>query len=335
MAPRDRVLAALRHEETDIVPYNIAIEPDVAERVTAHYGSDEWRSRIVQHFAGAGINWRKEDLDEDHYVDRWGTVWREGNIFHAEDVPLKEPSLKGYEFPDLCTEEQLRPADNLAADNPGKFTLFTMGLMMFERSWAMRGMENILVDLLEHESFCHELYDALMQAHLDVIAALVRRNAKLDAISFGDDFGQQRGLIMGVPLWRKYLKPRLATMYGAAHEQGWYVHIHTCGDVSDIIGDLIEIGVDILNPFQPEAMDTRRLKREYGERITFNGGISTQRALPFGTPDDVRHEVHECTELLGKGGGYLMEPNKPIMSDVPTENAVAAIETITQQDGRR
>lgn len=330
MTPKERVYAALRHEEADIVPYNLSIEEEVAQRLNLHYGSDEWRGWIVGHFAGAGIEWRKEDLDDEHFVDHWGTLWQQGNIFHYTDCPLKEPTLEGYEFPDMCTEEQLSKADRLSQDFPDRFTFFNMGLMFFERSWALRGFENILMDMVEHPSFCHELYERLMQTHLDIIEALVQRGAQLDALGFGDDWGQQQGLIMGVPHWREYLKPRLKKMYGAAHEQGWYVHIHTCGDVSPIVEDLIEIGVDILNPFQPEAMDTHELKRRYGDRITFNGGISTQQTLPLGTPEDVRREVQECIEVLGKNGGFVMEPSKPVMEDVPTENAAAVLEAIIQ-----
>jgi len=121
-------------------------------------------------------------------------------------------------------------------------------------------------------------------------------------------------------------------MYAYAKGKGLRVAIHSCGDVSEIVSDLIEMGVDIINPFQPEAMDVFALKREYGKHVTFNGGIGTQRLLPQGTPEEVRAAVRDCVTLLGAGGGYIMETAKPVMEDVPAENVAALLDAMTTQD---
>ena len=139
---------------------------------------------------------------------------------------------------------------------------------------------------------------------------------------------------MGEGYWREFLKPRLAKMYGKARDAGKFVGIHSCGDNTEIMDDLIEIGVNILNPFQPEANDIFEMKRLYGDRITFNGGIGTQVTLPHGTPEEVRAEIRTCASVLSKDGGYVMETTKPIMSEVPTENAVAALETVIEEAHR-
>ncbi|MBD3292486.1 MAG: hypothetical protein GF393_06150, partial [Armatimonadia bacterium] len=164
---------------------------------------------------------------------------------------------------------------------------------------------------------------------------LVDRVADLpiDGIRFGDDFGGQRGLIMGTPAWREFLKPRLARMYARAHEHGFDVWIHSCGDNSPGIEDLVEIGVDVFNPFQPEAQDVYDMNRQVGDRMTFEGGIGTQELLPMATPERIREEVERlCTEI-GAGGGFIISPTKPIMPDVPTANAVACVEAILEQAG--
>jgi uroporphyrinogen decarboxylase len=146
----------------------------------------------------------------------------------------------------------------------------------------------ILIDFYRHPDFAEELLDNLMQLHFQAIDQFVKY--QIDAVQFGDDFGMQKGLIMGPKIWRKFLKPRLRQIYGRAKKAGKLVMIHSCGDNSEIMGDLIEIGVDIFNPTQPEALDIFKLKRRYGSRITFNGGITTQR-LPFFTPKRIRDEV--------------------------------------------
>jgi uroporphyrinogen decarboxylase len=171
-----------------------------------------------------------------------------------------------------------------------------------------------------------------MELHLPIVDRLC--TLPVDCIRFGDDFGAQRGVLMGTPHWREMLKPRLKQMYGRAHEHGKYVMIHSCGDNSPIIEDLIEIGVDIFNPFQPEAQDVYAMKREYGKYITFNGGIGTQELLPYGTPEQITAEVERLCREIGAGGGFIVGPTKPILPDVPTENAVACFEAIVGQGER-
>jgi len=193
----------------------------------------------------------------------------------------------------------------------------------------LRGMENILCDMMLNERFTNDLFDALMELHLAAIAKV--KGLAFDAFRFGDDFGAQKGLIMGDACWRKFLKPRLKKMYGAAHDAGFRVMIHSCGDNSSIMGDLIEIGVDIFNPFQPEAMDVFEMKRLHGADITFNGGIGTQGAMVHGTPDDVRREVRKLLEVVGRGGGLIAETTKPIRPETPIENAAACVEELVGQ----
>jgi uroporphyrinogen decarboxylase len=188
------------------------------------------------------------------------------------------------------------------------------------------------MDLVDQPAFVEALLDGLMQMHLDALDKILP--LPFDSIRFGDDFGAQKGLIMGLRYWRRYLRPRLAKMYGKARAAGKIVSIHSCGDNSEILGDLIDIGVQIFNPAQPEANDLPTLKKRYGKNITFEGGIGTQATLPLGTPDEVREEVRRCRRELGPGGGLIMTTTKPIRPDVPTENAVACVETLIAEAHR-
>ena len=142
----------------------------------------------------------------------------------------------------------------------------------------------------------------------------------------------QRGLQMGPVMWRKFIYPVLKRMYSVVREAGKYVMIHSCGDVDELFDDLIEIGVDCFNPFQPEVMDVTSLIHQYRGRLAFHGGLSTQRTLPYGSSNDVRKETEYLLEL-GRDGGYIFAPAHDIEGDVPLENMLAFIETVQQQPG--
>ena len=330
MTPRQIVLDAIAHKNTDVIPYIISIDPDVALRLDKHYGGrDQW-PKYQSFMAGAGVDWRgPADRDAARFRDIFGCEWVQGNIFHITEPVLKEPSLEGYQFPELVKDDQVPALRSLCEKHQDRFTSFNFGLLFWERAWALRGMDNILMDMIDEPAFCEELFDRLMQLILDGLDRVLP--LPFDGIRFGDDFGAQKGLIMGLPYWRKYCKPRLAEMYGKARDAGKIVSIHSCGDNSEILGELIDLGVQVFNPSQPEANDLPRLKREYGQHITFEGGIGTQQILPLGTPDQVREEVRRCRQTLGKGGGFIMTTTKPMRPEVPTENAVACLETIIEE----
>jgi uroporphyrinogen decarboxylase len=123
----------------------------------------------------------------------------------------------------------------------------------------------------------------------------------------------------------------MAILMGYIKSRGKYSYLHSCGDNGDIMGDLIEMGLDIFNPLQPEPWDIFEIKKQYGRYITFDGGISSQTTLPFGSAEDVDREARRCLCELGQGGGYIAGPNKPIMAGTPVENAVALIEVLVTQ----
>lgn len=330
MTPRERVLKIINHEETDFLPYNFWWEAGVREKYAEWVGDPDFDRDFVQHFVTIGAETRRTEISADEYIDECGSRFQQGNIFHLSEPALPEPSLKGFAYPDMSEEWRYKTmSDGFAAD-PDLFKIAWQLGAFFERGSWLRGMENWLADLVENERFVNELCDVIEEAIM-IFVDIAGKRGDVDAILIGDDYGAQRGLIMGPVMWRKYFKPRLARIYERIHEHGKYVAIHSCGDNSPIMGELADIGLDIFNPFQPEAMDIIEMKRLYGDRLTFNGGIGTQGALAHGTPEDVRREVRFVARTIGKGGGLVIESTKALRPEMPPENISALIDELTNQ----
>ena len=327
--PRDRILMSLAFQETDIVPYHLMIEATVRPLLASYYSDAEFEQQIINHLPFFNlepkIHWTSHNL----YVDAFGCTWRAGNSPHLEQAPLQAPCLKAYRFPDLLEPETFKDVGEFFNRYNQHFTLCGIAHGFFDRGWSLRGMENFLVDFITNPLFVEELFEALTNIYLDLIDHIA--TYPFDGIRFGDDWGFQRGVLIGCRRWRKYVKPGLRKIFGRAREKGLAVMVHSDGDITELIPDLIEIGVQILNPLQPEAMDVLEIKRRYGRELCLNGGISTQFTLPRGTEQDVRREVNACLHYLGKGGGYVISPAKAILPDVPLANAVALIDALANQ----
>jgi len=213
-------------------------------------------------------------------------------------------------------------------ENREKFILGRISCGPFTRSWRLQGFENALVDSILNADFYEELLERIMEMHLVLVDRLC--TLPIDGVLFTDDWGDQRGVILGPDRWRRFIKPRIKNLYKRAHDAGKLVLTHCCGNVFDIIPDMIEAGLDVLESLQPEAMDVYEIKRRYGRDLRLWGGLGMQQLLAFGTPDDVRKEIRRLIAEMGRGGGYILAPAKILMEDVPTENAVALIEEFAQ-----
>ncbi len=184
-------------------------------------------------------------------------------------------------------------------------------------------MENILMDMLLEENFTTRLYNRIFDHHMELLDAVL--DYDYEAVYFGDDWGQQKGLIMGPDLWRKYIKPPMKTMFEKIKLKGKYVVLHSCGDLREIMGDLVEIGLDVYNTVQPEIYDLTELKREYGRDLTFYGAISTQQFLPYATAEEVYDKTIETLKVMAPGGGYILSPTHAVTPDIPVENIEALV----------
>ena len=334
MTPRDRVYRAIQFQDTDIVPYHVTFTIPAREKMAEFYGEDCFEQQIGNHLAmlrlGSLREW--EEIKPGYFRDVWGVVWNrtvDKDIGNVEGLVLPEPDLRGWN-PPACEGQSLhRIYSGFVADHPDEFRVASLGFSLFERAWTLRGMENLMADMIENPSFVHELLDRITEYNLEQIRLAVSHD--IDCVRFGDDWGSQSGLLTGPTLWREFIKPRITRMYDAVHEAGKYVMIHCCGDVRAILPDLVEVGVNIFNPFQPEVMDVFETKRRYHGQLSFFGGISVQRLLPLGTPDEVRAETRRLLGDLGAGGGYIASPSHDIPSDVPAENMAAMIEVLRNQ----
>ncbi|MEG1520252.1 MAG: uroporphyrinogen decarboxylase family protein, partial [Clostridia bacterium] len=230
----------------------------------------------------------------------------------------------------ILDEKRIRAEiENLIATKGDRFCFYGIGFSMFERLWSYCGMENALVFMLTDPEFVQELLDKICEHNLKVIDII--NEYDLDAVYFGDDWGQQKGLIMGAPLWRKFIKPQMAKMYARAKLNGKFILQHSCGDCSEIFPDLIEIGLDCYQTFQPEVYDIQKMKDEYGDKLAFWGGLSTQQVLPYVTPEEVKAEALRIKNILSKNGGYIWAPTHALAFDIPNENIVAMLEVFKNQ----
>jgi uroporphyrinogen decarboxylase len=264
----------------------------------------------------------------------FGYDYRSGNIMHVERLALPEPTLGGFEWPEA---ESLADWDLLhrGFDACPAFRHCGMIYGFFERASFMRGMANLLMDMVEHPQFVHDLLDEYLRIRLGVIDRIIER-VPCEAIADGGDDCGQRGPLMGLPRWQEFIKPRLEAVIDHCHAKGFPVIAHMCGNVAPLIDDLLEMKLDALESLQPEAMDVYAVKAKVAGKMVLIGGLGTQQMLPRGTPDEVAAETRRLCDEMGAGGGYILGPAKPLMPDVPTENAVAFIEaTLDQQVGSR
>jgi uroporphyrinogen decarboxylase len=199
-------------------------------------------------------------------------------------------------------------------------------------AWT-RGYENYYLDLIANEKLCEGLLDKILEVKLIYWdQALVELSENVDVLMLGDDFAGQKSLLMSPKTWRKMIKPRYKKLFDFLHGKSRAkIFLHSCGSIREIIPDLIEIGLDIINPVQVSAvnMDTKDLKREYGKALVFwGGGVDSQEILPHGTLAQVHDEVCRRLDDLMPGGGFVFSVVHNIQPDVPTENLMAIYETL-------
>lgn len=341
MTPKELVYTQIAHRETPYIPYTLSFDDGagVDARLDAHYGSPAWREALTQHIFAMkaiddGLSW---DLitEAPFSTDKYGSVWRT-DVWqrYLVEPALKAPTLDGYDWPD--TSVFFPPAfcakvRKALEDNRNAFTAVGFNFGLFERAWTLRGFENVMADSVAEPAFFQQLIERIAQQQMEILEELV--TLPVDGIFFSDDWGGQRGLLLRPEVWRATIKEPIGRMYAFAHSAGKVTLHHSCGNVAALIPDLIEVGLDVLESVQPEAMNPCDLKQRFGDRLAFWGGLGSQSTIPFGTPNDIRAEVGRLCQVMGQGGGYILSPAKPLQADTPTENAVAIIEAFLEQAG--
>ncbi len=354
MTHRDRVLAALAHEVPDRCPMQISFTPEFARRLRQELGLDDGGEHnphgggntyalaraLDEDLLLTSVGWANCYYQQDKpYVDEWGVGWRPveyetpfgmGHYTEVASHPLADDAvIDGYRPPDPGRPELYTEARRLVAEHQDEY--FIVGVTVttiFETAWALRGLSRLMTDFVLNPDLAERILDVPFQYHL----AAARRLAGIgvDMIWLGDDVGSQKGMMISPAHWRRFLKPRMARFIAELRviNPAIKVAYHSDGDVSAIVAELIEIGVDVLNPIQPACMDPAELKRLYGEKLCFWGSIDQQQTLPFGAPEDVRREVRARLETLGRGGGLILGPTHHVQLDTPMENFHAMVDTI-------
>ncbi len=332
LTKRQVIQSVLDGEQPPYVPWSFEFTAEAKQKLQAYYGVTDLEPVLGNHLLklGSDIGFFS-DLGDNRVQDVFGVVWDRSvdkDIGIVEGCLLSEPTLTGYTFPDPLDPRFFENISARIATYGDRYRVFQIGFSLYERAWTLRGMQNLLMDFYDHPGFVDELLNAIVDYNILQVRAAVKFD--IDAVYFGDDWGQQRGLQMGPRLWKQFLYPMLQRMYGEVHAAGKQVFIHSCGDVDELFDDLIAAGVNCFNPFQPEVMDIYSLHERYLGRLVFHGGLSTQKTLPYGTVEDVRRETARLLEM-GAKGGYILAPAHDVEGDVPLENMLAFIEMAQAQ----
>jgi uroporphyrinogen decarboxylase len=362
MTHRGRILAALSHQVPDRCPLYASFTPEFAIRVrealgihqgshhNPHGGGNTYQLERALDFDMllTSVGWANSyyaneayNPGKDSYVDEWGITWKNtpyttrfGDGFYTEMVgcPLADDArVAGYRAPDPDRPELYTESERMIRQFKDQYWIVGATVTtIFETAWALRGYERLLTDFVAEPDLAEAVLDIPFRYHLRAAERLVRMG--VDMIWLGDDVGGQNTMIMSPDTWRRFLKPRMARFISTikAINPALKVAYHSDGWFADIIGELIEIGVDVLNPIQTRSMDPVALKKDFGDRLCFWGSIDEQHTLPFGSPADVRAEVSARLETLGRGGGLILAPSQHVQLDTPVENFLALVEAVKE-----
>ncbi|MDR1814258.1 MAG: hypothetical protein LBR18_05360 [Tannerella sp.] len=347
MTPKERLQTALNHETTDRPPFQATFTPEFATRLQKHFGLPsqltEPHHRIWygydlelltrQDALQAGAGWvTNYYLHNEPFTDDWGIHWcidryetpfGKGFYTNPDSCPLagETPDIEHFKAPDPNKPGMYAHVERLVNEYGRDYYIIgRVHCTVYELSWALRGFENILLDLFINPDLANRILDIVTDYHLQVAVNMALRG--VDMIWLGDDWGAQNNLIISMETWDEFFKPRYAKICSAIKNVNKDIKIafHSDGCVYDVIPGLIDVGVDVLNPVQTECMDPAVLKRKYGANLCFFGGIAVQSTLPFGTRNDIRKEYQWLKKTLGNGGGWICAPTHHVQLDTPIEN---------------
>ncbi|MCL2834198.1 MAG: uroporphyrinogen decarboxylase [Treponema sp.] len=336
MNRREIVIDALNHKSTRPIPYAVDLTHQARERLIAYMGNASVADNLGSFMRGVSGSGDFEDVPgKPGYVkDIFGVVWnRNGadkDIGVIDGFVIKDPENITYQFPIADIAEFRRRLQKLVASDTDEFKFANFGFSMFERAWTLMGMENVLTYMITCPESLEAFFDKICEFWIPLVDIALEYN--IDGVMFGDDWGQQHGTIMGPEYWRRFIKPRMARLYQKVKAKGKYVLQHSCGDCRELFPDLIEIGLDCYQTFQPEIYDIKKIKETYGKDLSFWGAISTQQCLPKMDAKQVQQEIVRIARILSVNGGYILAPTHSIPGDVKPENILAMLEVFQNQE---
>lgn len=283
-------------------------------------------------FSQTNSGW--EETKPGYFKDYFGVIWnktKDRTLGVVENPPIRMASLTGFHFPDVKNLPVYRYIENNNYRYPGHFHILSIGFTLFERAWSLTGMEQLMMWMLTEPAFVHDLLDKITDYNIRLIQEASEFGG-IDCVRFGDDWAGQHGLLMGRDLWIEYIKPRLIKMAGAAGKKGLYVAQHCCGKADSLLPDMIDAGIDLFDPFQPEIMDVHQIFEKFYGKISFLGGLSIQKTMPYGSREDVVRESLDLITGPGAKGGYIFSPSHALTADIPPENIEIMIDLANNQE---
>lgn len=359
MTPKERLIKAINFQETDKPPVYCSIVPQLAEKLSAHFGVP-CEPGIDSPMSGNRISWMDlmirlgsdcvcvascapdnaptRTLEDGLIVNEWGIGMRNHGLYddfelhplaHAQTVE----DIESYPFPDVNAPGRFRRAEETIAKYGKEYGIIgDLECSIFETSWYMVGLEKLFMDMAMEEPYVDALMDKIAHFHTEVGKRLVELGA--DIIWCGDDLGSQNGPMLSVDMFDRYFAPRIKKMFAEFKKINPNVKVawHSCGSILPLIPRFIDLGLDILNPIQPMAngMEPQWLKDTYGDKLVFFGGVCVQDLLPKRTPAEIKAEIKRRNGILGKGGGYLLAPAHNIQADTPLENIFALFDGVRE-----
>ena len=334
MTRRERVIKAITHNNTDYVPYHIDFTQQAWEKTARYLNDDDFVEKIGNHIHSVYYDGFPSEIRSGYFKDDFGVIWNrtgaDKDIGVLDEIILKEPDMSLCRLPEIPEQKIREDCERAMLQKGDKFSAGEIGFTLFERAWTLTSMEGLLYYMAAEPGFVHELLSAVTDYNMKILKIFM--DYDFDGIHIGDDWGQQKGLIMGPRHWREFIKPYLKRMFDFARANNKFISLHSCGDISEVIPDLIDIGLNIYQTFQPEIYDLRTVKKTYGSELSFWGGISTQRLLPFETPETVVRVVKETISIMAENGGYIAAPTHAVPGDVPPENIAALIDLLQNQN---
>jgi uroporphyrinogen decarboxylase len=353
---KERVRCAINHCQPDRVPIDFHARGEITSALMAHLGvAGEERLREV-----LGVDVRSVGptfmprtasalryadpttrVADGIYYDIWGVGFRPNQTSVGFYMDLASSPLRGdislaelddYPWPTADLWDYRHIAQS--ARSYGQYWVWSHSRGVFEISWFLRGFDRFMLDLVDRPGFAGALMDHVQFYLMNRTHSILDScDGQIDMIEYNDDVGGQNGLLISPSMWRAFLKPRMAAIIQMCKSYGVRVRYHSCGGIRPIIPDLIEVGVDVLNPVQTHAagMEPMALKRDFGAHLTFDGGVDTQRLLPMSSAAQVSGAVRCLIDTLGRDGGYILAPSHALQADVPLGNVVAMYETALRQ----
>jgi uroporphyrinogen decarboxylase len=353
--PRENLLRAARREGFDWVPIDLLLCDSQVKSFKSRFGHEEYFDwfgvdfRWVELKENPGfVNPRdlypREILPADTEFDVLGLGHSKGSeaAFHMTHMhhPLagadQTEEIVNYPLP-VVRKEENKPLFNKVKElhSKGLAAMCMMQMTIWEAAWYLRSMEDLLMDMMTGDEKANILFDKILEYQIQ--RATIHAEAGVDILSLGDDVGMQTGPLMSVEMWEAWIKPRLRKVIDSARniKPDILIFYHSCGDATLFIDGLIDAGVDILNPIQPECMDFNKIHDKFGHKLSFWGTLGTQQLLPFGTPEQVRELSIERIRKCGEKGGLILGPTHLVEPEVPFENLVAMKEAALELYPRR